>query len=69
VLFGRGDTPQEKVLATNASQPTFSPDGRFIAFIRDGDLYLIHADGSHQKRIARGPGILSHPAWWMPGER
>ena len=40
--------------------PDFSPDGRRIAFTsnrdRQGEIYVINADGSGQKRLTRRPG-------------
>ena len=49
--------------------PTFSPDGRWIAFVseRDGDpeVYVASADGSRPTRVTRAPG----PDWglfWAP---
>lgn len=34
------------------SGPAFSPDGRRIAFIRNGDIWLMNPDGSDQRSIA-----------------
>jgi len=55
--------PRQSVLVANANQPAFSPDGRNIAFIRNGELYLMNADGSNQRCIMHN-GEISHPAWW-----
>jgi TolB protein len=32
--------------------PAWSPDGRQIAFVRDFDIYLMNADGTHQHKLA-----------------
>lgn len=73
------------VLARNAEDPTFSPDGSRIALIsyRDGltvptgdrpaavgELYVIHADGSHPRRLTRTPTEgESQPSWDPSGNR
>jgi dipeptidyl aminopeptidase/acylaminoacyl peptidase len=43
------------------SQPNVSPDGSTIAFIREGDLYAMEADGSGQRRLTAGPEIDERP--------
>jgi len=45
------------------SQPAFSPDGRTIAFVRDGDLYSMRADGSGQRALTGGPEVDQHPSF------
>lgn len=68
-------------LAHDAS-PAWSPDGRQIAFVRGpvereltlaepaGDIWVMNADGSGQRLLARGEGedLLSGPAWSPDGE-
>ena len=36
----------------NDTHPTWSPDGSQIAFARDGDIYVMNADGSNARRIS-----------------
>jgi WD40-like Beta Propeller Repeat len=43
------------------SQPDFSPDGRLIAFVREGDVYAMRADGSGQHPLTSGPEIDARP--------
>jgi Tol biopolymer transport system component len=43
------------------SQPDFSGDGRLIAFVREGDIYAMRADGSGQHPLTGGPEIDSRP--------
>jgi Tol biopolymer transport system component len=43
--------------------PTWSPDGRRIAFLRDANVYVMDADGTHQRLVATGPPAYS----WPPG--
>ncbi|MCX6142502.1 MAG: hypothetical protein NTZ35_04710 [Ignavibacteriales bacterium] len=50
--------------------PTWSPDGRFIAFVsrRDGGLnaYVMRSDGSGQIRITNHGKVLGGPLLWSP---
>ncbi len=46
--------------------PAWSPDGRRIAFVQRGDLWLMDADGSHRDRIVRA---ADQPAWSPDGRR
>jgi len=43
------------------SQPDFSPDGRRIAFVRDGDIWAMRADGSGQYPLTSGPEVDGRP--------
>ena len=54
--------------------PTWSPDGRRIAFLRGpgvrGQLYVVNADGSGLRNLGRiaGPALFySHPVWSPDG--
>lgn len=43
------------------SEPSFSADGHLIAFAREGDVYVMRADGSGQKQLTTGSAIDSRP--------
>ncbi len=43
------------------TEPTFSPDGRAIAFVRSGDVFSVRADGSGLRRLTSGAEIDSAP--------
>jgi Tol biopolymer transport system component len=43
------------------TEPSFSPDGRTIAFVRGGDVYSIRPDGSGQRQLSNSPEIDSLP--------
>jgi TolB protein len=64
------DTGERTPLTDGASRdemPTWSPDGRYLAFVsdRDGDpeLYLMRADGTAPTRLTRAPGADWLPRW------
>ncbi len=42
-------------------EPSFSGDGRTIAFARDGDLFSVRPDGSGQRQLTSGPEVDSAP--------
>lgn len=43
------------------AEPAFSADGRTIAFVRDGDVWSMRADGSGQRQLTSGPEIDGRP--------
>lgn len=56
----------EITLAENANQPAFCPDGSRLAFVRNGDIYVMNANGSSQQAVTSGAEADSHPSWWTP---
>jgi Tol biopolymer transport system component len=57
----------------DARHPTFSPDGKTIAFqgYRAGtyDIWAVQSDGSNQRQLTRGPFDDREPAWSHDGTR
>ena len=50
------NTPTE-----SESQPAWSPDGRFIAFLRDGDIYWMRANGTGLTRLSAAVAAQARP--------
>jgi Tol biopolymer transport system component len=50
------------------SDPVWSPDGRQILVVRDGDLYVMNAEGTGRVRVADGLEISEH-RWSHDGRR
>ena len=49
------------------SQPTWSPDGRRIAFVRLGEIWVAGADGRNARRLTRMREPVAFPAWSPDG--
>jgi len=49
------------------SEPDFSADGRKIAFVREGDVWSMRADGTGQHKLTAGPEVDSRPQFSPDG--
>jgi Tol biopolymer transport system component len=60
-----GENPQ--LLASNGSQPVWSPDGSEIAFTRGGDLWVMNAGGTNQRQLTNTAAQERTPAYGPDG--
>lgn len=65
-----GDGQNQTNLTSNAygHHPAWSPDGKFIAYMAHGGVWVMKADGSAKQNISHGKTRDSEPAWSPDGE-
>jgi len=51
----------------DASNPIFSPDGKWIAFIRGNQIFKMGLDGSRPQQLASAPSIFGGMSWSSTG--
>ena len=48
--------------------PVWSPDGKRIAFINDGDgapaVYVVNADGTGLRKVSKSRAAWQQPVWY-----
>jgi hypothetical protein len=66
LAVGRLGAPFKRITLRGGTQPSWSPDGRWIAFVRKGRLFRIRASGGKARRVGRGKG---HSPAWSPDGR
>jgi hypothetical protein len=62
-------TTEPQNIAGQDTEPAWSPDGSKIAFVRNGELHVMNADGSNSTTLV-GPGFpfrLADPEWSPTG--
>lgn len=52
-----------------ASDASWSPDGRWLAYVRGRELFLANGDGTRSKLLSNLPGNGWHPRWSPDGEK
>jgi TolB protein len=65
VLLTRDGTPIFPV-ARRGDSPAWSDDGR-IAFVRDGDIWVVDELGRRERRVTRTPAVEEYPDWSPDG--
>jgi Tol biopolymer transport system component len=70
VMNADGTGTKELTSGEKASDthPSWSPDGASIVFARDGDIYVMGADGSNPTRISDINAQESDPSWSPDGD-
>jgi Tol biopolymer transport system component len=51
------------------SKPTWSPNGKKIAFVASSEIWVMNADGSGRKRLTRNSFPDTQPSWSPSGNR
>jgi dipeptidyl aminopeptidase/acylaminoacyl peptidase len=71
LCIGRADGSQGVRLtpSTGDTDPAWSPDGRFLAFVNEGDIFVANAHGRNARNVTRGPSVSGDPAWSPDGLR
>ncbi len=57
-----GGTPRQ-IAKGSATQPVYSPDGRFILYQLGADIIRCDRDGGQTKNLTEGKGINRYPSW------
>ncbi len=52
-----------------ASDPTWSPDGKRLAFSLFGSIWMVDAEGGEAEQLTTAAGYHAHPAWSPKGDR
>lgn len=65
---GSGRTKLTDTGDDSESQPVWSPDGTRIAFIDNGGISVMNADGSGRRQVAAGMPRAVYPAWSPDGD-
>jgi serine/threonine protein kinase len=78
VMNEDGTNPEKLTSTGNDKWPSWSPDGRSIAFIRStesasslltGDLWIMDADGSNERELGVCSDVCKDPEWSPDGRR
>ena len=68
--FGFSDRVERHLfpeVTTGPAEPTWSPDGQWLAFSMHGDIWKVPAAGGEATALTRGPWYYFEPAWSPDG--
>jgi TolB protein len=68
--FGFSDRVERHLfpeLTTGPSEPAWSPDGKWIAFSMQGDIWKVPAEGGEAVALTKGPWYYFEPDWSPDG--
>lgn len=68
VMDGDGQNQTNLTRGAYGHHPSWSPDGKFIAYMARGGIWVMMADGSAKKNISHGTTRDSEPAWSPDGQ-
>ena len=60
-------TPRPLPETSDATNPVFSPDGKWIAFVRSNQVFKVALDGSRPQMLAAAPGTFTGMSWSSTG--
>jgi TolB protein len=66
---GSNQHPLTSTAAQHDQTPDWSPDGRKIAYMEDGHIFTMRADGSHQTQLTFGDAFDIGTAWSPDGRQ
>ena len=66
---GTGKRRVTRPLAVDAGSPSWSPDGRTLAFTGVGGIYTVHADGTGLRKLTGSQGPNYGPTWSPDGRQ
>jgi len=65
-----GGTPAVfPVIDVSATEARWSPDGRRVAYVADGQLFVADADGNNRRQLTKLNGGATGPVWSPVGDR
>ncbi|MEO7367636.1 MAG: protein kinase [Gemmatimonadaceae bacterium] len=81
VYVGKGENGREQLMirnlgdvtarplpgTENAGNPIFSPDGKWVAFVRGNQLFKIAVDGGRVQLLGTAPGTFNGASWSSTG--
>ena len=70
--FGFSDRVERHLfpeVTTGPAEPVWSPDGKWIAFSMQGDIWKVQAEGGQATAITKGPWYYFEPAWSPDGSQ